>query len=252
MLSLIKDNLGGYMFSRNKFAMLVAEVLGTGVLTGVVLAVSRSPIGLPYFVALAAGLTLAVLVLVIGPTSGSHVNPAVTLGLWTIRKVSTLKAIAYIAAQFVGAVLAWRLYTYLADGPVKNIAGKTFDWRVLVAEAAGTLVFTFGIAAAVYQGYDWGKKAATIGGSLILGIFIASAGSNGMLNPAVALGAPSWSKAYVFGPLIGGVLGMNLYAMLFADRITLKLSSAKTVATSAKPTTRKASAKKKPTARKKK
>jgi glycerol uptake facilitator-like aquaporin len=234
------------MLSRDKFAMVVAEILGTGVLTGVVLTVSRSPIGLPYFVALAAGLTLAILVLVIGPTSGAHVNPAVTLSLWTLRKINTIKAIVYIVAQFMGAALAWKLYTYLSPIPVKNIAGPTFDWKVLVAEAVGTFIFTFGIAAAVYQGYEGGKRAATIGGALLMGIFIASAGSNGMLNPAVALGAQSWSKAYVFGPLIGGVVGMNLYSLLFANKMvaTVGTKSASSSATTTSKTKKKAPAKK--------
>jgi glycerol uptake facilitator-like aquaporin len=208
------------MVSRSKIAMVVAEILGTGVLTAVVLAVGRSPIGLPYFVALAAGLTLMLMVLTVGPSSGAHLNPAVTLGLWTVRKINTLQALLYVAAQFLGAVLAWRLYTYLINGPVKNIAGKDFSWQVLVAELVGTLVFTFGVAAAVYQRYEGGRLAATIGGSFLLGILVASAASNGMLNPAVALGAQSWSKAYVFGPLVGSVLGMNLYLALFASQVS--------------------------------
>lgn len=233
------------MFSRKKLAMVVAEILGTGILTAVVLSVSRSPIGLPYFVALAAGLTLALLVLIVGPTSGAHVNPAVTLSMWTVRKISTIQALVYIVAQFMGAALAWRLYTYFIDGPIKNIAGENFDWRVLVAELIGTMIFTFGIAAAVYQKYEGGKLAATIGGSLMLGLLVASVASNGVLNPAVALGVQSWSKAYVFGPLVGGIVGMNLYALLFADKeAVIKPVPAK--AASKNVTTKKKVAKKTP------
>lgn len=250
------------MLSRKNVAAVVAEIIGTAVLTSVVLAVSRSPIGLPYFVALAAGLTLSLLVLIIGPASGAHVNPAVTLGMWTIRQINTVKAILYIAAQFLGATLALKLYEYLTDGPIKNIANKNFDWRVTVAEIVGTFIFTFGIAAAVYQKQELGRKAATIGGSLLLGILVASVASNGMLNPAVALGAQSWSKAYVFGPLVGAILGMNLYALLFADKQALLAgvgvkvqASSKTTKTSSRAKTAKKSAKapakKKPTTRKK-
>lgn len=250
------------MFSRNRFAMVVAEILGTAVLTSVILSVSRSPIGLPYFVALAAGLTLATLVLTVGPTSGAHANPAVTLGLWTIRKISTLEAVVYIAAQFMGAAMAWRMYMYLTDGAVKNIAGKNFDWRVLVAELVGTFIFTFGIAAATYQKVEGGRKAAIIGLSLLLGILIASAASNGLLNPAVALGVQSWSKAYVFGPLVGSVLGMGLYSLLFstgegntAPVIKTRQKAVKATASSrasSKTTKGKTVAKRKPAARKRK
>lgn len=248
------------MFSRNKFAMVVAEILGTAVLTSVILSVSRSPIGLPYFVALAAGLTLATLVLTVGPTSGAHANPAVTLGLWTIRKITTLEAVVYIVAQFMGAAIAWRSYMYLTDGAVKNIAGKNFDWRVLVAEIVGTFIFTFGIAAATYQRVEGGRKAAIIGLSLVLGILVASAASNGLLNPAVALGVQSWSKAYVFGPLVGGVIGMLVYSLLFSTEegnaapvIKTRQKAVKaTASTRAKTVKSKTAAKRKPAARKRK
>lgn len=237
------------MFSRKKIAMVVAELVGTAVLTSVILSVSRSPLGLPYFVALAAGITMAMIVLMVGPVSGGHANPAVTLALWTVRKINTLEAFVYIAAQFAGAVLAWRLYTYFIDGAVKNIAGKTFDWRVLVAELVGTAIFTFGIGAAAYQGYEGGRKAATIGGALLLGILIASTASNGMLNPAVALGAQSWSKAYVFGPLIGGIVGMNLFALLMAPGESLVVGAKATASRGA--STKKTTSRKKTAVRRK-
>ncbi len=233
------------MLSRRNMAAVVAEIIGTGLLTTVILGVSRSPIGLPYFTAIAAGLTMAVMVLAVGSTSGAHINPAVTIGMWSLRKTSTIRAIAYMVAQFMGAALAWRLYTYMIDSPVKSIANKTFDWRVFVAEVVGTFIFTFGIAAAVYQAQDLGRKAATIGGSLLLGILVASAASNGLLNPAVALGVQSWSTAYVLGPVLGAIVGMNLYALLFADTSAL----AATVA-SVRTTSRKAPVKKKTAARK--
>jgi glycerol uptake facilitator-like aquaporin len=202
--------------NRRNSAAVVAEIMGTAVLTGTILAVSRSAIGVPYFVALGVGLAMAMLVLLVGNASGAHVNPAVTVGLWSARKVSTVRALVYIAAQFLGALAAYSLYNYLVPTGLQNIAGPEFEWPVLVAELVGTFVFTFGVAAAVFNGYEGGQKAATIGGSLAVGIIIAGIASNGILNPAAALGVDSWSKAYVIGPLIGGVIGMNLFALLFA------------------------------------
>ena len=205
------------LLKREKLAPLVAELIGTFILTFAVLSVSKSAIGIPYFVAIGAGLTLAILVFTIGATSGAHVNPAVTFGLWSLKKIDTLKAGLYIIAQFMGAAFAWKLYTYLVSNTIPNIAGKEFDWKIFVAEMVGTLVFTFGIAAAVYQKYEGGKLAATIGGSLIIGIVVASAISNGVVNPAVALGIQSWSKEYVIAPLVGALIGFNLYAFVFAN-----------------------------------
>lgn len=204
------------MLSRQKVAMGVAEVLGTGILTFTVLAVSRSPIGIPYFVAIAIGLIMTLLVLMLGTTSGAHCNPALTLGLWSARKVGTIQAVLYIALQFVGAALAWRLFTYLTSQSLQSIAGNDFHWRIFVAEMIGAAVFTFGVAAAIYQKYTDGRLAATIGGALLLGVLVASVASNGLINPAIAFGVNSWSLTYALAPIAGALVGVNLYGMLFA------------------------------------
>ncbi len=203
------------MFGRKKIAMIVAEFLGTAILTLVVLAVSKSNIGIPYFIAIAAGLTIAAGTLVFGAVSGAHFNPAITLGLWSARRVKTLPALVYVAAQLLGGICAYLLYAYFIKSSWPN--ASEFDSRVLVAETVGTFVFALGWAAAVYNKLEVGKAAFVVGASLVLGIFIASVGSAGILNPAVALGMRSWQLAtYVLGPVLGAVIGFNLYALLFA------------------------------------
>jgi glycerol uptake facilitator-like aquaporin len=57
-------------------------------------------------------------VLAFGGVSGAHVNPAITFGTWTARRIGTLRAISYIAAQLLGGLAAWQLYQYLVDKPV--------------------------------------------------------------------------------------------------------------------------------------
>src|ERR1051325_3075700 len=101
------------MLTRKRAAMILAEFLGTGFLTLAVLAVSKSSIGIPYFVAIAAGLVVATVTLTLGAVSGAHLNPLVTLGLWSIRRVKTAPAIVYIAAQMLGGISAYFLFTYL-------------------------------------------------------------------------------------------------------------------------------------------
>src|SRR5690242_4008173 len=98
------------MFGRHKSAVLVAEFLGTGVLTLLVLSVQRSTIGVPFFVAMAAGLTMALMILALGGTSGAHLNPAITLAMWSARKLATLHAVLYLAMQMLGAWAAYYLY----------------------------------------------------------------------------------------------------------------------------------------------
>jgi aquaporin Z len=213
------------MFSRNKIGMLVAEFLGTGVLTAVVLAVGKSNIGIPYFISLAVGLALVMLITIFGSISGAHFNPAITLGLWSARRVKTVPAVLYILAQFLGAVAAYYLYTYFVNTHLTN-SGK-FESRVLVAEALGTFVFAMGWAAVVYQKLQGGKAAFAMGSALTVGMMMASVGSASMLNPAIAWGAHVWVwGTYALGPVLGAVIGINLYALLFAPADALMESPA--------------------------
>ena len=184
-------------------AALLAEALGTFVLVLVVLNVSRY--GLPFFTAIAAGVTVATFVSAFGKISGGHFNPAVSLGLFSIRQISFVKTVGYIVAQCVAAVGAWQLYEYFTQRPLKNTT-TTFDWRIFLAEAVGTFIFMLGVTAAVTQAQKGWQKAATIGSALFLGITVAGLASNGLCNPAVALGVRSFDLNYFLGPVLGGVL----------------------------------------------
>ena len=208
------------MLARSKIAMILAEFVGTATLTSVVLAVSKSGIGYPYFVALAVGLVVAGITLSLGAVSGAHLNPAITLGLWTVRKVKTMPAIVYIAAQLLGGAAAYLLFSYFIGQSFKNTGH--FESKALVAEAVGAFIFSLGWAAAVYQKMEAGRAAAVVGISLALGVMVASPVLGaGLLNPAVALGVRSWVWAsFVLGPILGAVIGFNLYALLFANQET--------------------------------
>jgi glycerol uptake facilitator protein len=209
------------MFGRKKIAMLVAEFLGTGILTMVFLAVSKSSMGYPLFVSFAVGLVLVGLTLSLGAISGAHLNPAITLGLWTVRKVKTLPALAYVAAQMLGAGGAYLLYSYLIGQDLPN-STMHFDSKILVAETLGTFIFSLGWAAAAYQRYEAGKAASVVGVSIVLGALAASVANGGILNPAVAFGAHAfvWGT-FVLGPVLGSVIGFNLYGLLFAPSASL-------------------------------
>lgn len=205
------------MFGRRKVAGVVGEFLGTATLAFVVLDVSRSTIGLPYFVAIAAG--LAVVMGGVSFAGDVHLNPAVTLAMWTARRTKTLTAVAYIAAQLLGGWAAYFLYKYFLNGPVQK-ASNGYEARILVAEAVGAFVFTL-IAASVLYTKVWGyRRAVVVGAAYTVGVIVASAAgaSNGFVNPAVALGSHAWGwGTYVLGPVLGAIIGVNLYALLFSD-----------------------------------
>ena len=209
------------MFGKQKIAALVAEFLGTGILTLLVLSVQRSTIGVPFFVALGAGIALAVTVSALHETSGAHFNPALTIAMWTARKVSTVSAVLYIGMQLLGAWLSYYLYTYFVNNKLQSVGGH-YTSRILIAEAVGTAIFAFGYASTVYKKYSTTTTAAFTGLSYMLGIIAASSAAIGLLNPALALGVRAWVwGSYVLGPVLGAVIGVNLYGLLFADSQTV-------------------------------
>ena len=223
--------------------MLVAEFLGTGILTLVVLSVQRSSIGAPYFIAIAAGLAIAAASLIFGSVSGSHFNPAITLGMWSARKIRTLPAISYVAVQLLGAWSAYGVYRYFVDADVQKITSD-FSARILIAEAIGAFIFAVVWAAVSVQKLS----ASILGVGFTISSIAASAASIALLNPAVALGTRAWLPwgtdvagwgTYALGPIIGAVIGFNLYHLLFAgsDRATTEgetLTVAKTTITTPK------------------
>ncbi len=206
------------MFGRRKIATLVAEFLGTGVLTLLVLSVQRSTIGVPFFVALAAGLTVVLMSFALARTSGGYFNPALTIAMWTARKLPTVTTLLFVGVQMLGGWGAYYLYTYFVSNSLQPVGGD-FSGRILVAEAVGAGIFAFGWASAVYQRLTPAVSASIAGLALIVGMVAASSASIGLLNPALALGARAWVLGtYVLGPILGAVIGVNLYGLLFADK----------------------------------
>lgn len=235
------------MFGRAKVAMLSAEFLGAALLTSCVLALGNAA-SINILAALAVGITLGIIVMLFGSVSGAHANPAVTFGLWTARKIETTKAVAYIAAQLLGGLAAWRLFEYLSGATVAEKAGA-FEARVWIAELIGTALLTFGVMAAINRSLSNSQSAAVIGSSLFIGIMIASVGSLALLNPAIAAGVNSFNAAYVLGPLLGGVVGVNGYLLLFTPRAektkvtAVSIASPSPVKSKTKPVRRKAKSK---------
>ena len=192
---------------------LFAEALGTFTLAFAVLLASSSttfPIPVPVM----AGLVVGLFVYTIGSISGCHLNPAVTLGILSLRKIKLNEAAFYIIAQTIGAIIA--LLAALALGTqINGVNILLFDPLVLAGEIVGTALLTFGIASVVYGKISDGAAGAVIGSSLILGAFTASLiGAPGFLNPAVALAAKSLSISTLIAPILGGILGMQIYKYL--------------------------------------
>lgn len=152
----------------NLINIVIAEIVGTFVLT-LVAVVATSYFMLPFYV----GLALVVMVLSIGAISGSHINPAVTFGLWSMRKLKTVLVPFYWAAQLLGAMAAIVLLGALSG----NVFAIYFDhfmefsWGIFALELVGMAIFMFGLAAVVSRSdiKSYGK-AFGIGMSLTIGL----------------------------------------------------------------------------------
>ncbi|MCA9342094.1 aquaporin [Candidatus Saccharibacteria bacterium] len=174
-------------FSRldsNVINIVLAELVGTFVLTTVVLMTASDV--MPLFV----GLTLAVLVMTIGAVSGSHVNPAVTFGLWASKKLKSILLPFYWAAQLLGAVAAL-VVTTMVSGTKLNIDffghfGQ-FSWTIFFIELIGTAVFLWGLTAALSRvDLSAGSKAFGVGLSLFVAILVSTSLYVPARNQAIA------------------------------------------------------------------
>ncbi|HET9850743.1 MAG TPA: aquaporin [Candidatus Saccharimonadales bacterium] len=203
------------MLTRAKVSPLAAEFLGAAIWTYVALVLSETT-AVSYFIATSVAVALGVSYMLFGWFSGAHFNPAVTFGLWTTRAISTVRGVSYIIAQLIGGLASWQLYDYFTNHTIASRTGAHTDARVWLAELVGTAIVAVGYAAAAHKKLDSLQSALTIGATLFVGVLVAATASAGILNPAVALGLRSFNAAYIVGPLAGGLIGVNLYNILFA------------------------------------
>jgi glycerol uptake facilitator-like aquaporin len=192
---------------------LSAEFIGTFALVfGVLLSLSgKYPLPTPMI----AGLTVGVMVYAIGSISGAHLNPAVTVGLAGIKKIDFKTASFYIVIQFLAAFCAQLLAGVFFDTDILTqgiIAGNT--WDIGLAEAIGALMLVFAVSSVVYGKTNSAASGWVIGVSLALGAMAASVAGNGVINPAVAFGINSVSLMYLVAPILGGLLGAQVYRFI--------------------------------------
>lgn len=188
-------------------------------------------------VSLAFGLTVVTMAYAIGPISGAHLNPAVSLGLWAGGRFPGRDLWAYILAQVVGAIAAAAvLYAIasgasgfsLADGFGSNGYGAHSPGgyslaAVIVAEVVLTAFFLLVIHGATDKRAPAALAPLAIGLTLTLIHLISIPVDNTSVNPARSL-APAifvgdWalSQLWVFivFPVVGGVIGGVVYRVLF-------------------------------------
>ncbi len=181
----------------------LAEMLGAFALTFVVWLATVFPMPVPG--AVMAALTLGLFVYLVGGVSGAHLNPAVTIGILSIKKITPKDASIYVLAQFAGASLA----LLVGMGLTGKMAFLPHEADIIsgVAEALGAFFLCFAVTSVTLNKVQAAAAGAVVGGSLFMGVFMASIFSNGILNPAVALGIGSFGSMYILGPVVGAVAG---------------------------------------------
>lgn len=190
------------------FRKYFAEFVGVFALT---LAVYLSTvIELPLSTPLMAGITLGLFVYTIGPISGAHLNPAVSVALATVKKISWKDTVFYVVFQFAGAVLAM----LLAQGVSGQVTAVASTGGVSIfGEALGAFFLLFGVASVVFGKVDDDASGLVIGSSLFLGASLAGF-SLGVLNPAVAAALGLFDVAYLVGPVVGALIAVWGYKVL--------------------------------------
>lgn len=166
----------------NLVNILIAELVGTFTLT--LVALFAASILAPLY----AGLALAVIVFMIGAVSGAHVNPAVTFGLWSMRKLKTALVPFYWGAQFLGAMAAVVLIGALTTPMQLNFDHfTTFSWSIFALEMIGSAVFMLGVASVASRSkLSTSSKAFGIGLALTVGLLVGGSFLPQVQNAAIA------------------------------------------------------------------
>lgn len=204
---------------------------------------STGPAGIGLLgISLAFGLSVVVMAYAIGPISGCHINPAITLAMLVAGKLKTSQAVGYVIAQFAGATLATGvLYSIQRGAPgfmMTEWALGSNGWGPGYLGAYNTTsafvtetVLTFLFILIIFKTTaTWGNSTMAglaIGLTLVLIHLVAIPITGTSVNPARSFGPAIFAggKAlqqlwlFLIAPMIGGVLAAIVWEKVFADSV---------------------------------
>ncbi|MGH3094434.1 MAG: MIP/aquaporin family protein [Streptosporangiales bacterium] len=179
-------------------------------------------------ISLAFALGVVAAVYTVASISGAHINPAVTIALAVVGKFPWRQVPVYLAAQFIGGILAALVNWYLFGGRVPSAlilgsthpgAGVPFGVAMFTEFVITLLLMLVVMATAVFERATGGARTAGLSIGLWVGaaIFLALPVSGGSLNPARTIGPdivagqfPYW-WIYFVGPIAGAVAGAAIW-----------------------------------------
>ena len=237
---------------------LTAEFLGTfwlvlGGCGSAVLAAAFPQVGIGLLgVSLAFGLTVLTMAYAVGHISGGHFNPAVTVGLYTARRIPAGHVLPYIVAQVIGAVVAAAVLYLIASGKAgfdasasgfaangygEHSPGKYSLVAGLVSEVVMTFFFLMIILGSTDKRAHEPMAPVAIGLALTLIHLVSIPVTNTSVNPARSTGQAlfvgGWaiSQLWLFwvAPIIGAALAGIAHRLLAEEREVLDAATAVTV-----------------------
>ena len=204
-------------------AILLAGIVGSGIMAER-LAGGNEAIALLANMA-ATGAILAVLILVFGPISGAHFNPAVTVSFLMQRTLGPGTAAAYIAVQIVAALVGVALAHLMFDEPLIQAAVKT---RSSPGIWAAEVVATAGLVATIIGCVRFRPEAVAYAVGLYISAGYWFTASTSFANPAVTIGRAftdsftgiraADAPAFIVAEIVGAVAATLLFRWLLAER----------------------------------
>lgn len=204
----------------------LAELVGTFVLVfcGVgAAAISGDKIGI-VGISLTFGLTLLAMAYAIGPISGCHINPAVTIGLATAGRMRWADVPGYVIAQVIGGIAgAGALLPIVSGGIAATANSIQGDYTILggfLTEALLTMVLVLTVIGATSKNAPAGLAGIPIGLALAVTNFVAIPVTNASINPARSVGPALYSGGgdpvsqlwlFIVAPIVGGIVAALVY-----------------------------------------
>jgi glycerol uptake facilitator-like aquaporin len=169
------------------------------------------------------GAILVVLITILGPISGAHLNPAVTISFLLRGEIQPRLALAYVGVQVVGAVCGAILAHFMFELPLIQESAKL---RTGIAQWGSEFVATFGLLATIFGTLRWQEKAVP----MMVGLYITAAywftASTSFANPAVTIARsftntfsgifPEHALGFIVAQLAAAVIGAYALRWLFS------------------------------------
>ena len=206
-------------------ALLLATVVGSGIM-GERLADGNLALAL-LGNTLATGAILVVIILIFGPISGAHFNPAVTLSFLIRREISVHIALLYVFAQIIGALLGTFSAHFMFEEPIFQLSTQS---RTGSGQWLAETIATFGLIATILGTLRWRPNALPYAVGLFISAGYWFTASTSFANPAVTLARsltdtfsgidPSHAPWFILAELVGAVLATGCFGWLLSQKTT--------------------------------